>query len=798
MRSLFSKVDDGAGRDGTSGTVRATRVSSSPTTPSGPPLGIICLLVLWAVVPIAVMIGAICFLVLKPHDQEMLFIGAGVLAIVGIVSTCIYMVQKLLRGYRLSALDRADQELKLDTAINSMHQGLVMFDRDARAVIINRRYIEMYGLSAETTKPGCTLRELLELRAALGMFSDNIDEYIARQSAHGHYGTRVRDLPDGRTISVTNRPLPNGGWVAVHEDITERRKAERAASRLFETSLDLILITDRQGNFAQVSPSSAAILGYQPEEMIGRSAVKFIYLDDLEATRNEMRAARRGRNTRNFETRYNHKDGRIVTLAWTGVWSEVEQQHFFIGRDITERKEAEEKLRYLAHYDQLTGLPNRITLQTNLAELLKSRDQVPARPTSIAMFDLDNFKTINDTLGHSVGDELLKEVAERLVQIAGETAAIYRLGGDEFVAVFPDCGDPRIIGKFVDAMIERLADRIEIGNQLHYIGASAGIAIAPTDASNVDELVANADLALYEAKSSGGRTYRLFLPVLRAQAQARRELDTELRRAFSDNEFELYFQPQIRLSDGAVVGAEALLRWRHPERGILGPGMFINAIAESPIVLEVGRWILRTACMRAADWRIKGFPLVRAGVNLFPAQFSDKTLLADVEDALRYTGLPADALELEITENIALGNDESVLEQLQALREKGVRFAFDDFGTGFASLSYLTRYPISRIKIDQSFVRKISAASENTAIVRSIIVMAHNLGLEVIAEGVETPAHAEFLQAEGCDEAQGFLYAKPLTSEDFEAYLRSQRAGVDARKTRPIAFISAVSTRRVS
>ena len=218
-----------------------------------------------------------------------------------------------------------------------------MFDKNNRVVVINQRYVEMYKLSPEEAQPGCSLRELLERRAKLGMFADNIDEYIARQATEGHYGTRVKDLPDGRTISVTNRPIENGGWVAVHEDITEQRNAERVARRLFETSLDLIMMTDRQGNITQVSPSSANILGYQPEEMVGQNAIRFIYLDDLEPTRIEMRSARRGRHTRNFDTRYVHKDGRTVTMAWTGVWSQPELQHFFIGRDMTERKSAEEK-----------------------------------------------------------------------------------------------------------------------------------------------------------------------------------------------------------------------------------------------------------------------------------------------------------------------------------------------------------------------------------------------------------------------------------------------------------------------
>jgi len=746
------------------------------------PAGIIQTLALSAAAAIAISATAICLLVLDIHDQTYFLIGLAVLSVFIFVLTCISIIRDLSRGYQPSQQELDDRSRKLETAINTMHQGLVMFDRDARVVVINQRYIEMYGLSPERAKPGCSLRELLEQRAALGMFSDNVDEYIARQVANGLYGTRIRDLPNGRTIAVTNRPLPDGGWVAVHEDITELRNAERAASRLFETSLDLILITDTKGTFTQVSPSCEAILGYQPEEMVGQSAVEFVYPDDLAPTRNEMRLGRRGRHTRNFDTRYVHKDGHIVTLAWTGVWSEAEQQHFFIGRDMTERKAAEEKLRHLAHYDQLTGMPNKNSLERDLEAVVDPERATFRHPISVSRFDLDDFKSINDTLGHPVGDQVLKEAARRLTEIAGDTARVYRLGGDEFVAVFAQCGDPRVVGKLVDEMLERVAERVEIGDHLLYIGSSAGIAIAPGDASSVDELLANADLALFEAKKAGGRTYRLFLPVLRAQAQARRELDSELRRAFSDNEFELYFQPQLRLRDGAVVGAEALLRWRHPERGILGPGMFIQAISESPIVLEVGRWILRTACAKAAAWRAKGLPPVRIGVNLFPAQFSDGTLLSDVEFALRETGLPAEALELEITENIALGNDETVLEHLNALRAKGISFAFDDFGTGFASLSYLTRYPIARIKIDQSFVRKISARSENTAIVRSIIIMAHNLGLQVIAEGVETPDHAAFLHAEGCDEVQGFLYAKPLANADFEAYLRSNQVGSDTRK----------------
>jgi diguanylate cyclase (GGDEF)-like protein/PAS domain S-box-containing protein len=580
------------------------------------------------------------------------------------------------------------------------------------------------------------------------------------------------------------RWLPAATQERAEADADRQQKSDALAQeseerrRLFETSLDLILVTDRHGNFIRVSPSSTTTIGYSPDEMVGRNAMDFVYPDDLEATRREMRLARGGRAMRNFETRYVHKNGRVVPLAWSGVWSEPEQKHFFFGRDMTDLKVAEEKLRQLAHFDQLTGLPNRTTLRNDLSALITQCMDGDMRAVSIAMLDLDGFKDINDTLGHSVGDRLLQEVARRLTETVDETARVYRLGGDEFVLVFPDCGNPLLVADIIESIVKRLGERFDIDGQRLFIGASAGVAIAPAHGTDVEDLIANADLALYDAKAAGGHTHRLFVPTLRAKAQARRELDTALRRAFAENEFVLYFQPQMRVSDGAVVGAEALLRWRHPEHGILGPGAFIEALSQSPVVLEAGRWILQTACETAAAWRAVGLPPVRIGVNLFPAQFHDGTLLGDVETALQRSGLPADALELEITENIALHQDEAVLAPLRALRHKGVGLAFDDFGTGYASLSYLARYPLTRIKIDKSFVQKIGEtfAPEDVAIVRSIIVMAHNLGLGVIAEGVETPTQAAFLRSEKCEEMQGFLYAEPLPAAAFEAFLRSRQA----------------------
>jgi diguanylate cyclase (GGDEF)-like protein len=406
---------------------------------------------------------------------------------------------------------------------------------------------------------------------------------------------------------------------------------------------------------------------------------------------------------------------------------------------------------------------------------------VPGPRLSLALIDLDDFKTINDTLGQTAGDEVLKVIGKRLTNVADDRCRIYRVAGDEFVALSERCADPLVITQTVDELLRSIAEPIEVGGQRLFVGASAGVAIAPAHGKSPDELIASADLALQEAKTSGGGSQHMFVPMLRVQAQARRVLDLEMRRAFGDQEFEVFFQPQVRLTDGVIVGAEALLRWRHPEKGIVAPGAFIDALSKNAISREVGRWVLHTACTQAALWQRYSREGLRMGVNIFPSQFQESILVEDVEKALHLSKLPATLLEIEITENIALRHDDELLAPLVRLRDEGVRLAFDDFGTGYASLSYLRRYPLNRIKIDRSFVQKIEdERGQDAAIVRSIIAMAHNLGLEVIAEGVETDHQAEFLKREQCDEAQGYLYGRPVPAAEFERLLAGGGASIEA------------------
>ena len=559
----------------------------------------------------------------------------------------------------------------------------------------------------------------------------------------------------------------------------ELRRANDALGAVIDASPVAIICCDLERKVFVWNNAAEQIFGYSADEIIGQVAplTSPAQAEDSPALFKRILG---GETIRDLHLKRVRKDGRMIDVRFAGapMYNPDGSVRGVVRayEDITERRRAEDQLQRVAHYDQLTGLPNRLSLQKQLGRLLSGSG--PKEPTAIALFDLDGFKDVNDTLGHSTGDQLLIEVGSRLTEVAGARGQLSRLGGDEFIVVIPGCGDPLEIGRLIDAALQRLAEPYEINDQILHIAGSAGSAIAPTDGASVDELIANADLALYQAKADGGRVCRFFVPVMRAQAQARHSLGVELRRAHDAKEFELYYQPQVRLSDEAVVGAEALIRWRHPERGILAPGAFIDTLAASSIAPAVSRWIVETACTATAKWRAEGLALGRIGVNLFPTQLGDVALLTDIDQVLQMTGLPAGTLELEITENVALNFEDA--EVLQKLRDKGIMLAFDDFGTGYASLSYLTRFPLARIKIDRSFVAKITDDSGDAAIVRSLIAMAHNLGLEVIAEGVETRAQAEFLLKEHCEEAQGFLYGRPLPAAEFEALLRSRHvAGLE-------------------
>lgn len=427
------------------------------------------------------------------------------------------------------------------------------------------------------------------------------------------------------------------------------------------------------------------------------------------------------------------------------------------------QRDEEDELRRLAHTDPLTGLANRACFYRRVEQTL-------AEPNSAAvlMFDLDGFKDINDTLGNSVGDALLREVGRRLQALPGPGATAARLGSDEFALLLPGMDAPDAAMALAQAAISAVAVPIIAGgHEVNVVATSCGVAVAPLQAQEALELIGDADLALARAKSLGRGQAFAFVPALRMEATARRLHGMEMHRAVNEGEFVLYYQPQVRLADGALVGAEALIRWRHPRRGLLEPAAFLPALEGGPLAATVGNWVLDEACAQAARWRGDGAPDFRMGVNLFGAQFRVGDLAEEVKRALDRHGLPPQALELEITENIALDRDETVLEILRRLHERGVSIAFDDFGTGYASLSLLKRCPLTRIKIDRTFVQGMLESARDAAVIRALLDVARTFHLDTVAEGVETRAQRDALQDAGCSEGQGYLFSQPVPAQQF-------------------------------
>lgn len=482
------------------------------------------------------------------------------------------------------------------------------------------------------------------------------------------------------------------------------------------------------------------------------------------------------------DLRVRHADGSVrIVEAARCAWLEGEERGMaLILRDVTARRELRDRARRFSQMDELTGLPHRTMVLSVLDGLL--RDHV--QPLGVAVLGLDSFRTVNDTLGHTVGDAVLQVVACRLQASLPAHARLARFGGDEFALIYPRAFASEIDAHLRDVMLE-LGRPCEVDNQLVHIEASVGIAMADKHADS-RELVARADLAMQRAKHNGGRQIRHFEPNMRVEAHDRRRLDLELRRACSEGEFELHYQPQVCLTTGVPTGAEALLRWRHPQRGLLAPDQFIDALSMSSVGPAVGRWILERACEDAANWPTVNDRQMSIGVNLFPVQLNVERLPGEVDYALARSGLTAAHLELELTETIALRDDGVAAGALANLRARGIRVAYDDFGTGYASLSVLRRLPVDRVKIDRSFVRDVLANRGDAAIVRSILLIARSFDLRVIAEGVETPAQEQLLRDLGCQEAQGFLYSPALPPREFRRWIHARMDALALRNA-PVA-----------
>jgi diguanylate cyclase (GGDEF)-like protein len=652
---------------------------------------------------------------------------------------------------------RRSAQGRLVDAIEGSHEGVMLVDGDGRIVIANSQLGRFFPVIASKLRPGSGLTEVTAEPTMHKIFTSTMQGEV--------------QLDDGRWLRISRSANREGGFVAICGDVTlekEREAALTQTNRLFDAALSnmsqgLCLYDGEQGllvsnrQFAELYrlPPNAVRPGLTFREVVGLSVAAGNHEEDLEtlyAARMSL-VARRHAGTQLQEL----SDGRAVTISHKpmddGGWVATYE-------DVTEQRRSEAQISFLARHDALTELPNRVLFRECLDQALArfGRDHGFA----LLFIDLDHFKNVNDTLGHPIGDRLLVAVAERLQACVRETDTVARVGGDEFAVVQTGVNRPEDAAELAGRIVRLLGQPFELDEHQVLIGASVGIAVAGIDGTSADTLMKNADLALYRAKQDGRGAYRCFEAEMDARLRERRALEMDLRHAVTNDEFELFFQPLIDVRAEQVSGFEALIRWNHPTRGMVSPVEFIPIAEETGLIVQIGEWVIRTACIEAVSWPDS----FKVAVNLSPVQFKSPHLVASVAEALEASGLPARRLELEITESVLLAENDASLATLRRLREIGTHICMDDFGTGYSSLSYLRSFPFDKIKIDQSFVRDLGTEQDTQAIIRAIISLARSLGMRVLAEGVETIEQLQKFSAEGCDELQGYLFSKPRPREE--------------------------------
>ncbi len=688
------------------------------------------------------------------------------------------------------ALERATEKIReqnrqRDAALENMSQGLSMFDRDGRLMICNNQYLQIYGLSSREIRPGLLLDEVLRIRQSKGAFAYDVDSYVAELRARlaaGASVTLTTTTPDGRTVVVVNCPLADGGWVATHEDVTRRSRAEwelDRTKRFLHTVIEnlpvAILVKDPVDlRYTLVNRAAEQLLGVGRHDILGRAAEDFWEADQARAIARRDHDILRRIDSEPLVAKspVRTPDGvdRIVNTRRLLVRDKNrEPQHLIsVIEDVTERERAEARIVFMANHDPLTGLANRTlfgrTLEAALAELK------PGERLAVMFVDLDRFKEINDTQGHFVGDKVLRAAADRLRACVGlgQGNSVARLGGDEFAVILRHVESDTDISSLADRIQVAIGEPFEVDGGRANVGVSIGIAIAPQDAGEAADLLKRADIALYRAKAEGRNTFRFFEAKMDERLQARRLLESDLCAALAADALELHYQPILRVRDDAIVGLEALLRWRDPVRGMISPAEFIPIAEETGLIVPLGEWVIRRACADAARWPQD----IKIAINLSPAQFGSKSLAPTFVSALAASGIAPERIELEITEQIVMRDDPEHLATLQGLRSLGMRIVMDDFGTGYSSLSYLHRFTFDKIKIDRSFVSGIADGNDvSLAIIETVASLAETIKVPTVAEGIETEAQLELVRGLGCTEYQGFLFSPPRPAHEIEAMI---------------------------
>ncbi len=621
-----------------------------------------------------------------------------------------------------------------------------------------------------------TLREQREVR----------DFVMGFRPLHGERA--LSSAPDDvRWLQFNTMPLALGegqrpGVVMTFSDVTERRRAGEQLKLAYEAikhSGEGILVTSADQTIISVNPAFEIATGYSADEVVGRKPDMIASGRHDAAFHAEMQATLNNVGHWQGEVWSQRKNGEIFP-EWLGV-SVVRgsdgspQNYVYIYSDMSERLEAQRRIELLAHHDPLTGLPNRLLLRDRVEQAKAQAARMQSR-VALMYLDLDRFKTINDSLGHPAGDALLKEVVERLKSCVRESDTISRQGGDEFIVLLNDVREHEAVTRVADKIHQRMAEPLVIGNHLLNTSFSIGVALYPDDGDDFDTLLQKSDTAMYHAKEAGRNGHRFFTESMNRQVVEHLTLETQLRRAIENREFVLHYQPQLDLHDGSIVGVEALIRWNHPENGLIEPGKFIPVAEVSGLIVAIGAWVLNEACRQARAWQDAGLPPFVMAVNLSAVQFRRLDLVTNVINALVLSDLDSQWLELELTESILIQDAESTLDSVRRLKALGVKLSVDDFGTGYSSLAYLKRFAVDKLKIDKSFIRELVVDPDDAAIVRAIIQMARSLKLKTIAEGVESEELANLLRVFHCDEVQGYWFARPMVADDLEAFVRAHAA----------------------
>ena len=672
----------------------------------------------------------------------------------------------------------SEQNRRLDGALNNMIQGLCLFDAQNRLLVWNERYRAMYNIDPKRIWRGCTIRDLLDARIAAGMFPldpERYDRELRAALKQGKGFTLTVELNDGRVIAVANQPIKGGGWVATHEDMTERTRAERELEHtrsflnmIIENVPSPIIVKGAQDlRYMLINRAAEQYLGVDRQTMLGKRPIDVmpkVTADQIEHQDRRLIEAGKILFREEHAVVTPGNGTRIVTTTRLPVAGPDGKPQYLITviHDVTDRKRDEQRIAHMTHHDPLTDLPNRTAFNECIAATL---DLAAASGESFALLsiDLDRFKAVNDVYGHAAGDRLLHEVASRLAS-ACQGAFLARVGGDEFYAITATGPQPATAEALAEKLCAALDSDIDIDGSPLCVGLTVGVGIFPQDGGDAATLIANADAALFRAKSEMRGTIRFFELAMDQQLREKRALQQDLRTAIARDELELHYQPQAHI-DGEITGFEALVRWHHPRHGLVTPGTFIPLAEESGLILELGEWILRTACREAASWPR---PL-HIAINLSPVQFQHGDLVQLVHRVLLETGLAPARLELEITEGVLIGDFDRAVAILRRLKNLGARIAMDDFGTGYSSLSYLQSFPFDKIKIDQAFVANLAHSQQAVTIIRAVIALGRGLALPVVAEGVETEEQLRFLASEFCNEIQGYLVGRPKPIADYAA-----------------------------